>query len=80
MPQVTLYRALLRCYPAAFRDEYGEQMLLAFTDQLNDAPGSTARAAIWTGAACDVLAVALLDRRNLRLLHLGADSAPAVAQ
>src|SRR6188474_3439322 len=58
MPQVTLYRALLRCYPAAFRDEYGEQMLLAFTDQLNDAPGSTARAAIWTGAACDVLAVA----------------------
>jgi hypothetical protein len=26
MQPVTLYRALLRGYPAAFRDEYGEQM------------------------------------------------------
>ena len=70
MPQVTLYRALLRCYPAAFRDEYGEQMLLAFTDQLNDAPGSTARAAIWTGAACDVLAVAPREHWHVLLQDL----------
>ena len=34
MEPVAFYRALLRCYPAAFRDEYGEQMLLAFSDQL----------------------------------------------
>jgi len=70
MPQVTLYRALLRCYPAAFRDEYGEQMLLAFTDQLNDAPGRTGRAAIWTGAACDVLAVAPREHWHVLLQDL----------
>ena len=53
-----LYRALLRCYPAAFRDEYGEQMLLAFSDQLHDAPRGVRRAAVWTGAARDAMAVA----------------------
>ena len=70
MQQVTLYRALLRCYPAAFRDEYGEQMLLAFTDQLNDASGSTGRAAVWTGAACDVLAVAPREHWHVFLQDL----------
>ena len=70
MPPITLYRALLRCYPAAFRDEYGEQMLLAFTDQLNDAPGRTGRAAIWTGAACDVLAVAPREHWHVFLQDL----------
>ena len=58
MPPITLYRALLRCYPAAFRDEYGEQMLLAFSDQLSDAPSGARRAAVWTGAARDAVAVA----------------------
>ena len=32
-----LYRALLYCYPAAFRDEYGNQMLLTFAEQLEHA-------------------------------------------
>ena len=58
MSAPALYRALLRCYPAAFRDEYGEQMLLAFSDQLNDAPRGVRRAALWTGVARDVMAVA----------------------
>ena len=70
MPQVTLYRALLRCYPAAFRDEYGEQMLLAFTDQLNDAPGGAGRAAVWTGAARDALAVAPREHWHVFLQDL----------
>lgn len=57
MQAPAVYRALLRCYPAAFRDEYGEQMLLAFSDQLNDAPRGE-RAAVWIGAARDAMTVA----------------------
>jgi len=29
-----VYRALLRCYPAEFRDEYAREMLQAFDDGL----------------------------------------------
>ena len=32
-----VYRALLHCYPAAFRQEYGNQMLLMFAEQLGEA-------------------------------------------
>jgi predicted permease len=70
MQRVTLYRALLRCYPAAFREEYGEQMLLAFNDQLNDAPGGVHRAAVWTGAARDALAVAPKEHWHVLLQDL----------
>jgi putative ABC transport system permease protein len=70
MHAVTLYRALLRCYPAAFRDEYGEQMLLAFTDQLHDAPGRARRAAVWTEAARDALAVAPREHWHVFLQDL----------
>jgi predicted permease len=34
---ISLYRALLWCYPAPFRDEYGSEMLAAFAAQLDDA-------------------------------------------
>jgi predicted permease len=70
MQPVTLYRALLRCYPAAFRDEYGEQMLLAFSDQLNAAPGGARRAAVWTGAARDAVAVAPKEHWHVLLQDL----------
>ena len=70
MQAVTLYRALLRCYPAAFRDEYGEQMLLAFSDQLHDAPSGAGRAAVWTGAARDALAVAPKEHWHVFLQDL----------
>ena len=33
-----LYRGLLRVYPRRFRDEYGADMVLLFTDQLRDEP------------------------------------------
>ena len=33
----TVYRALLYCYPAAFRQEYGNQMRLMFDEQLGHA-------------------------------------------
>ncbi len=32
-----IYSALLRCYPLAFRDEYGDEMRLMFAEQLVDA-------------------------------------------
>src|SRR4029450_10422716 len=70
MQALTLYRALLRCYPAALRDEYGEQMLLAFSDQLNDAPSGVGRTAVWTGAARDALAVAPKEHWHVCLQDL----------
>jgi predicted permease len=37
MVAVGLYRALLRCYPAPFRQEYGSEMLAAFAAQVREA-------------------------------------------
>ena len=55
------YRALLRCYPAAFRDEYGIQMQLTFAEQLGEARrsgGAKEQAALWINAASDTLTIA----------------------
>jgi predicted permease len=41
-----LYRALLCCYPASFRAEYGEEMAAIFQRRLRDA-GGAARLALW---------------------------------
>ncbi len=57
MQAKTFYRALLLCYPAAFRDEYGNQMLLAFAEQLRDGT-SIARAGLWLEATLDALTIA----------------------
>jgi hypothetical protein len=32
------YRALLRAYPASFRNEYGDEMCAIFARRLRDAP------------------------------------------
>ena len=55
-----LYRALLRCYPAAFREEYGEQMELTFDEQLGAArvTGGSRVVALWTQAVSDVFTIA----------------------
>jgi len=53
----TVYKALLLCYPAAFRDEYGNQMLLTFAEQLRTT-SRMARAGLWLEAALDALTVA----------------------
>ena len=37
MRATAVYRAMLRCYPAAFRHEYGDQMLLMFAEQVGEA-------------------------------------------
>ncbi|HTM25563.1 MAG TPA: ABC transporter permease [Vicinamibacterales bacterium] len=56
-----LYRALLRCYPASFRQEYGQQMLLTFAEQLGDVRQRGGRAghlALWAQVVSDVLTIA----------------------
>ncbi len=56
-----VYRTLLHCYPAAFRDEYGYQMSFAFAEELAEARrtgNGLQQAAVWAGAAADVLLVA----------------------
>src|SRR5580692_1313441 len=61
MSAEAIYRVLLHCYPAAFREEYGSQMLLTFADQLGEARrtgGRVQTAALWMRAAVDALTIA----------------------
>ena len=67
------YKALLRCYPAAFRHEYGDQMLLTFAEQLGEArrTGSRLRpAALWVDAALDTLTIAPKEHCHVILQDL----------
>ena len=71
MQAPALYRALLRCYPAAFRDEYGEQMLLPSAINCEGrAARMVRRAAVWTGAARDAMAVAPREHWHVFLQDL----------
>ncbi len=56
-----VYKALLYCYPAAFRHEYGNQMLSVFTEQLGDVRrtgGRLEQAALWVRATLDAVTIA----------------------
>ncbi len=56
-----VYRALLYFYPAAFRHEYGDQMLYMFAEQLDDARqsgGQLTQARLWLRAALDAFIIA----------------------
>jgi predicted permease len=52
-----LYRLLLRCYPASFRHEYGEEMARLFAERRR-AASLGARTALWAEAVGDALSVA----------------------
>ncbi|MEP6962627.1 MAG: ABC transporter permease, partial [Acidobacteriota bacterium] len=67
MPQA-FYRALLYCYPAAFRQEYGHQMALAFHQQLQQSPGRAA--SLWWSAAKDVFTIAPKEHSHVILQDL----------
>jgi predicted permease len=54
------YNLLLRCYPASFRNEYGEELRAIFTRRRRDAQGPFGAAAVWAGAVADVLGNAAL--------------------
>jgi predicted permease len=63
-----VYRALLWCYPAEFREEYGNQMEGAFAAQLRDArqhDSGFAVAAIWTRALFDLLPTAFSEHHHV---------------
>jgi predicted permease len=65
-----VYRLLLYGYPAPFRQEYGQQMSLMFTDQLSEARRTGAwqrEAVLWVQAAWDVLTVA--PREHSHVIH-----------
>ena len=69
----TVYKALLYCYPAAFRQEYGNQMLLMFAEQLGEARrtgGLLEQAALWVHATLDALTIAPKERCHVILQDL----------
>jgi predicted permease len=68
-----VYRALLYCYPAAFRHEYGNQMVLMFAEQLGEARRTGDRlkqAALWMGATLDALTIAPKEHWHVILQDL----------
>ncbi len=68
-----VYRALLHCYPAAFRNEYGGQMLLAFAEQMGEAHRNGSRlepAALWAHAAMDIVTIAPKEHCHVILQDL----------
>jgi|GEM_PF-2720969 len=48
-----IYRRLLNLYPAAFRREYGEQLLQTIADMVDDAPSPAERFAVWLRISLD---------------------------
>ena len=74
MRAAAIYRALLHCYPAAFRDEYGEQMLPHVRRAAGrSAANGTARfeqASLWIQAAVDALTVAPKEHAHVSIQDL----------
>ncbi|MFN7933497.1 MAG: ABC transporter permease [Bryobacteraceae bacterium] len=61
MMPLRLYRTLLFCYPASFRQEYGAAMIAAFAEQLAAARhhgGRLAETAVWTETIFDLILTA----------------------
>ena len=78
-----LYRLLLRCYPASFRHEYGEEMVRLFAERRRAAPLG-GRLALWLEALGDALDTAPkthLDilRQDLRYTLRALARAPGFA-
>jgi putative ABC transport system permease protein len=67
------YRALLYFYPAAFRQEYGDQMLYMFTEQLGDAQRAGSprqQVALWLQASVDAMTIAPKEHWHVILQDL----------
>jgi predicted permease len=68
MRAADVYRALLWCYPAQFRHEYGGEMIGAFSEQLRDArrtSGRLAEVGIWLTTIVDILPTALREHTHV---------------
>jgi hypothetical protein len=63
-----IYALLLRIYPRAFRERFGEELLFAFTSDWNEAKrvGIAAAIRLLTVSAADVIANGLRERRSNR--------------
>lgn len=61
-----IYRLLLYCYPAPFRQEYGGQMVLAFAEQLQQCGNASA----WYQAFTDIFTVAPKEHWHVILQDL----------
>lgn len=60
-----LYRALLRLYPATFRDRFGDEMVQLLDDQLRDARSAgstTSTAAAWLRVVGDLIVTSVAER------------------
>jgi putative ABC transport system permease protein len=78
-----LYRLLLRCYPASFRNEYGEEMARLFAERRQRA-SAAGRLALWLeaiGDAFDAVPRTHADilRQDLRYTRRALGRAPAFA-
>jgi predicted permease len=68
MRAADVYRALLWCYPAPFRQEYGGQMVGAFTEQLREArlhADRRGQAAVWAVTIVDIIPTALREHAHV---------------
>jgi len=65
---LTVYRQLLRAFPAEFRARFGDDMTDVFADRLRDAQrdGRAAVAALWWRTAIDLAAHSAAERRAER--------------
>ena len=61
-----LYRVLLRCYPAEFRDEYASEMAQAFRDQASAAPP----ARLWRDLLTDLVVTAPREHAHVLMNDL----------
>ena len=65
-----IYGALLRFYPVAFRDEFGSQMRLMFSEQMDEARrngGLPKQARLWLQAAFDTFTIA--PKEHCHVIH-----------
>ena len=76
-----LYRLLMRLYPAAFRAEYGSELIAAFAARRRDASSLFARLMLWFDVLPDLIVTAALShwdilRQDVRLAARSLRSAP----
>src|SRR5688500_5318740 len=70
MLPIRLYRTLLRCYTAPFREEYGAEMLCAFVEQVREARqhgGWRSELSVWADTTSDLLLTA--PKEHFHVIH-----------
>jgi hypothetical protein len=68
MESEKLYAALIRLYPAAFREEYGREMRAAFRRCRREEPKALRRTFLWISVFTDTLTTAAREHFDM-LMH-----------